>query len=78
MAYIALFSLVSFIILLRGYLNCVKTLESSKKLCFELFAKAQEVNMKIIMELVRNSQETLSTQKPDHLRNFRYQLKFLI
>ena len=37
---------------------------------FELFTKVQELSMKIVMELVRNSQKTLEYINSDILVNF--------
>ena len=48
-----------------------------KKPCFEVITRKQVVKMKIVIEPLRNSYETLSTQNPIFLRNFQYWLKFL-
>ncbi len=43
-----------------------------------MFTRSQVVNMKIVMEPLRNSKETLSTQNLIILGNFQYWTKFLV
>ena len=49
-----------------------------KKHCFDKFRRGQQMNMKIVMEPLRNSQETLEFLKSDNLRNSQNSPKFLV
>ena len=55
-----------------------KHYKNFKQHCFETFAREQVVNRKTVVELLRNSYETLGTQILLILRNFQYRPKFLV
>ena len=55
---------------LEGTKVMYKYWKNLKKPWFEMFRKAQEVNVKIVMEPLRKSKEILSTQNLMILRNF--------
>ena len=60
------------------YLSNVKILKQFKEDCFKIFKRERTVNMKSVMEHLRNSQKTLSTQKLIISRNFQDWPKFLV
>ena len=54
------------------------TLERLLKVYFEMFTRAQVVNIEIVTEPLKDSLETLSAQNLIILRNFQYRPKFLV